>query len=99
MDFQPFLDDLRDREPRRQAGIRVLEDDLHLAPERPQLAAAKFVDAAAFENNLPLAVDEPQQRQAERRLARSRFADHTQRLALAQGQIDTVDGFYMAGGA
>ena len=32
---KPFLDDLPDRKAGRQRAIRVLEHDLHMAPERP----------------------------------------------------------------
>ena len=35
---QSLFDDLGDRQPRRQRAERVLEDDLHVAPERPHLS-------------------------------------------------------------
>ena len=36
VDAQAFLDDLADRQARRERAVGVLEDDLHLAPERAQ---------------------------------------------------------------
>jgi hypothetical protein len=38
MDDEGERDDLLDRLPLVQRRVRVLEDDLHLAPEPPQLA-------------------------------------------------------------
>ena len=37
---QRLGDDLADRHPRVQRGVRVLEDDVHVAPQRPQRARA-----------------------------------------------------------
>jgi len=42
--FETFFDDLGDREPRRQARERVLEDHLHLTPQWPQLALTQQGD-------------------------------------------------------
>src|SRR6185436_7292160 len=90
-DAQALGDDLADREPRAERAERVLEDDLHLAPQRPQRAAAKVLDLGAAEADLPLRVLEPQQREAERGLARAGLADHAERVSLAQRQVDAVD--------
>jgi hypothetical protein len=99
MDLQPFLDDLRDRKPRRQARERILEDDLHLAPQGPQGSAAQSFEPLAIEADHARAVDEAQQSEAERRLARYRFADHAQGLARVEAEIDAIHGFDVAGGA
>ena len=36
--WQPFGDDLGDRHARAERAERILEDDLHVAPQRPHLA-------------------------------------------------------------
>ena len=46
MHLQPFLDDLPDRKPRRQARERVLEHDLQLAPERPDRRRRQALELA-----------------------------------------------------
>ena len=37
LDEQALLDDLRDRQARRERAVRILEHDLHVAAERPHL--------------------------------------------------------------
>ena len=44
---QPLFDDLRDREPRRQARERVVKDHLHLARQRARLALAEGRDVGS----------------------------------------------------
>ena len=78
MHLQPLADDLGDRQPRRQARKRVLEDDLHLAAQRPQLPLRFVRDLASGKADVAVGLDQPQQRQAERGLARAAFADHPQ---------------------
>ena len=93
LDLQALLDDLADRQARRQRAVGILEDDLHLlaqgshalANRRPSMRVPTIGDR-------PLRGDEAQKRQAERGLARAGFADHAQRLARAHAQRDAVDG-------
>ena len=59
-------------------AVRVLEDDLHLAAQRAQRASREPLDLAARELDAPWLRMQPQQRQAERRLARAALADHAQ---------------------
>src|SRR5579862_9174651 len=99
MHFQAFLDDLRDRKPRRKAREWILKHDLHLAPQGPQRLARQRIEPLAIEANLAGTGDEAQQSEAERGLARARFADDAQRLARAQIEPDAVDGFDMRRGA
>ena len=86
VDLQPFADDLADRHARAERAERILEDDLHLA--RAAAACSRWLsvcDVAGRRSRCrPSTAIEPQQREAERGLARARFADHAERLALAQ---------------
>ena len=54
---------------------------------------------AAEIGDRPLRADEPQQREAERRLAGAGFADDAERLALAHVERDAVDRLDIADGA
>ncbi len=56
---QPLLDDLGHRQPRRQRTVGVLEDDLHVAPERPHLARRQPAQAPAAIGDRPLRADQP----------------------------------------
>jgi hypothetical protein len=49
---QPLADDLADRHPRVEGAVRVLEDDLHVAPELLHLARRRFEDVLAVEQDL-----------------------------------------------
>src|SRR4030095_12271538 len=73
-------DDLPDGEPRRQPAVGVMEHDLHLPAQRAHLAAAQAVDARAVELDGALALDEAQEREAERGLARAALADDADRM-------------------
>ena len=46
MDLQPLLDDVGDRHARAERAVGILEDDLHLAAERPHLLEARALDVA-----------------------------------------------------
>ena len=61
------------------------------AAQRPQRAPAQALDVPAAEQDGARRGQEPQQRQAERGLARAALADDAQRLALAHGEADAVD--------
>src|SRR5262249_6864085 len=93
----PLGDDVTDRHAWRQGAIRVLEDDLHLPAQWPHGARAKAIDAAAEIGDGALARDQAEYGEAERRLARARFPDDTERLALADADCDAVHGAHMAG--
>ena len=67
--------------------------------ERPHLLEARALDVAAEEDDAPFRRDQPQQRQAERRLAGAGFADDAERLPLAHGDVDAVDRLDVADGA
>src|SRR4029078_7218621 len=91
LDDQAFFDDLPHRKARRKGAVRVLEYDLHVAPERPHALRIVAVNAVAEIDDRPFARHEPKQGEAERGLARTRLAYDTKRLALFDGEIDCVD--------
>jgi hypothetical protein len=53
VDPQRLGDDLVDRDARVQARVRVLEDDLDLAPHAPHLAAGHLGEVVALEVDVP----------------------------------------------
>ena len=73
--------------------VRVLENDLHLASERPHRLGIQAVDRAPAIDDRSVGPDKPQDRETQRRLARARFADDPDRLPLAHGKRNTVDRF------
>ena len=78
--------------PRVQRGIRVLEDHLHPAPERPQLGLAEVRDVLAVEDD-PAAgrLVETQDRPAHGGLPAARLADEAERFAATDLERDAVD--------
>src|SRR5262249_31646675 len=75
-----------------QARVRVLEDDLHLLPQRPQLATPELRDrAAAVPDVAGRRLEQADDRAAERGLAAPRLADEAEGLSLANGERDVVD--------
>ncbi len=88
-----LADDLADRHPRVQAGIRVLEHDLHVAPDRDHLAIVELEDRAPVDGDLARRRrDEPEQDLAERGLAAARLPDEAQGLAAKHVEAHAVDG-------
>jgi len=80
---EAFGDDVADRHARAQRAERVLEHDLHVAPERPHRLETQALDISAQKHNRAIGRDQPQQRQPERGLAGAGFADDAERFALA----------------
>jgi hypothetical protein len=66
---QALLDDLTHRHSGRERPVGILEDDLHLAPQRAKGATAEAVDAPSAQLDLAAARLEPQQGEAEGCLA------------------------------
>ena len=87
MQRQAFGDDAADRHARAERAERILEDDLDAAPHGAQHRAVGAVDARAVERHRAGGDRlQREQGQAERRLARPRFADDAERLAAAQAE-------------
>ena len=94
---QRLRHDLAHRHARVERCVRILEDDLQLAPHFAHAATAEVGDVLAVEKDL--AVRRRQQLDhgaAERRLAAAGLADEAERLTRAQRQVDTVDGVDLA---
>jgi hypothetical protein len=97
---QRGADDLRDPLAWVQRGERVLEDHLHVASQRPQVAAAGVRDVLAAERDAALGrLDQPHERARQRRLAAARLADEPERLALDELERDVVYRVDVAGRA
>ena len=80
-DVQGFRKHPGDGHPRIEAGDRVLEDDLQLAPPAPQrrgIAEQKI--HAAPEHLASRGPNQPEDRPRQRGLSGSRFTDQTERL-------------------
>jgi len=90
VDAQAFGDDLGHAHARTEAAEGVLEDYLHLPAQGTYLVLVHGFQAFSLEANGPLAGDQTQYCQPERRLARSTFADDAQGLAPRQAEIDPV---------
>src|SRR5882724_2721479 len=96
VDAEAFADDLRDGHARRQRSERILEDDLHLAAQRPQRLRGHAVQLEPAEADPALARLQAEQGQAQRRLARAALAHHADRLALAHGETHPVAALDLA---
>src|SRR6185503_20446698 len=83
---------------RAERAERVLEDDLHLPAQRADVALTERLQVLAVEMDAARAALQPQQGEAERRLARTGFADQADRVALAQGDADAIDRLHVADG-
>ena len=98
VDRQRLADAARDRRPRVERRVRVLEDDLHVAPDVAQLLRVERDDVAAHELDAATRrVDEPEHDAGDGRLARTALAHEPQRLAGADAEVDAVDGVDAAG--
>ena len=90
-----LLDDLPRAHARVERGIRILEDDLHLAPRLAHTGAREREDVLAAKLHLARRrLDEPQHAAARRRLAAARFADQPERFALFDREAHVVDGVH-----
>ncbi len=90
-------DDATDAVARVQRRERILEDHLHPAPQRSQLALAQRGDIATVEHDPPgRRLVEPEDRPTDGRLAAARFAHEPEGLAAADRQRDVVDSANVA---
>ena len=100
VDLVRFTDDVADRHARVQRGVRVLEDDLDVAPKLPHRRALLGVDVDAVEGELARGrLLQPHQHPAEGRLAAARLAHDAERLALVQVEGDAVQRLDVSHGA
>ena len=84
-------DDLRHRQPGVDAGIGVLEDDLHLGAVGPHLLFAAFGDVLPLEEDLPgRGLDEPQDGPPQGGFSAAGLPHHTQGVPLVDAETDVV---------
>ena len=82
VDRQRFTEDRADGHARIERGERVLEHDLHLAPQGAQVVAAEAQHVLPVKDDLARGrLDQAQDAAAGGGLAAAGFADHSQRLA------------------
>ncbi len=100
VDAQRLADDVPDAHARVERGIRVLEDDLHVAAQALHLGARGAHDVDALEGDLAGGrLDQAQHAAPGGRLAAPALADEPQRLALVDVEGDAVDRVDVAGRA
>ena len=95
-----LADDVADRHPRVERGVRVLQHDLDVAPQPAQLAwlEARHLAAEQLDRALGRGLQAHQQ-PAEGRLAAAGLAHDAEGLALVELERDAVDGLDVADGA
>ena len=100
VDDQSFLDRLADRQARVERRERILEDELHVAPERAHFALGDLSQIAPFEFDLAgVRLDEAYDEATRRRLAATALADQPQRLALVEREGDVLHRMHPRPGA
>jgi hypothetical protein len=93
VDLERLADDVTDRHPRVERGVRVLEDDLDVATHPAHLLARRPAPVGTLEDHLAgRRLLEPHEQPAERGLAATRLADDAEGLALVQVEAHPVDG-------
>ena len=87
-----LADDRSGRHPRVERRVRILEDHVHLAAQRPHLAAREVGDVGAEDADRPGGrLHEPRDAVADRGLAAAGLADQADQLARADRQRHAVD--------
>src|SRR5665647_2994970 len=100
VDIERLADDIAHAHARVQGGVRVLEDDLHVAAQPLHLRPRGGHDVDALEGDRAgRRRDEPQHGAPRGGLAATALADQAQGLALLDREADAVDGVDLAGGA
>ena len=91
MDDEDFAKDRPDGHARIERGEGVLENDLHVAPHRAQVSAAKAQHVLPVEHDLARAgFDEAQDAASCGRLAAARFTNQSQGFAAIDGEGHAV---------
>ena len=80
-------------EARVKRTERVLEDDLHIAPNTPQFGGVRLQQIDALEEDRARSrLDETEDEASQRTLARAGFTNQAQRLAFMNVEGNIVDG-------
>src|SRR6478609_10056363 len=75
-----------------QRRVRILEDHLHLAPERSHVPCPEMLDRSSLEDDLAVGrLEQPHDGPAQRRLPTAGLADEPEGLALADHEAHVVD--------
>lgn len=91
MEEQRFHDQLSNGHSGVQRAIRILEDDLYLPPQVPQIILPARGDVLTVEQDAPGGrVDEPDNAASYSGLPTARLSDQTKGLALPNGKRDAV---------
>src|SRR4029453_6416901 len=89
VDPHRVADDRPDPLPGVQRGVRVLEDHLHLAAQRPKCAGLELPDRAAVEDDVAVGrVEQPHDAAPQRGLPAAGLADDPERLAFRSADGD-----------
>ena len=100
LDRKRLADDVAARQPRVERRVRVLEDDVHLAAERPQLAPRQVRDVATLQpDGAGGRLEQPDDAVADGRLAAPGLPDEPEHLARRDREADAVDGVHRAAAA
>ena len=100
VDAQALADEAAHGHARVERADGVLEDDLHVAPHRLQVAAAEAAQVDAVELDLARrGLEQAQQRAAERGLAAAGLAHEPHGLAAEDVEVDAVDRLQLPDGA
>ncbi len=99
VDLPGLRDDVADGHPRVQRGVRVLEDDLDVAAQPPQVLALEVGDVVALvEHPAARRLLQGQQQLGDRRLAAAGLPDQTERLAGVERKVHPVHRAHVAHG-
>ncbi len=94
--LERLADDVARGHARVERGERILEDDLHLAPVRPELGRAQARDVVAAElNGARRRLDQTQDEPSDGRLAAAALADEAEGFCRADGEADPVHRAHM----
>ena len=97
MDDERLADDRAHRLARVQRRVGVLEDHLHVAPQRLELGARRVRDVVALVDDLAAGgLQQPRQQPRGGRLAAARLPHEAEGLALEDVEGDAVDGAHGA---
>ena len=98
VDLERLADDRADGLARVQRRVRVLEDHLHLAPQRQQRAPVRVwrCRTPSIDDRAAGRLEQPRDQARGRGLAAARLADEAERLALVDVERDAVDGLHGA---
>src|SRR5207247_9585043 len=81
--------------PGIEGTVRILEHDLHAAPQGPQLVSPEGHDVRPAERDPPrVRLDQPQDRAPYRRLSAPRLAYEAERLSRRNRERDAVHGMH-----